>query len=141
MAANTAGMNSPTAASASSAAFEPAIAGAERLQAVAQPAGQHAAPSTSSRLPMIEPVIDALTTVDQAGLEREERDDQLGDVAEGRVEDPADLGPGERAEPLRREADDPGQAEDRRGRDDEDRRALDVEHEVEDGGDRRQRRA
>ena len=40
---------------------------------------------------MIEPVIDALTTVDQAGLEREERDDQLGDVAERRVEDAADL--------------------------------------------------
>ena len=33
---------------------------------------------------MIEPVIDALTTSIRPGLEREERDDQLGDVAERR---------------------------------------------------------
>ncbi len=49
------------------------------------------APRTSSRLPMIEPVSDRLDDVDQAGLQREERDDQLGDVAERRVEDAADL--------------------------------------------------
>ena len=63
---------------------------------------------------MIEPVSDALTTVDEPGLQGEERDDQLGDVAERRVEDAADLRPGERAEPLGGEADDPGEAEDRR---------------------------
>ena len=64
---------------------------------------------------MIEPVSDALTTSIRPACESEERDDQLGDVAERRVEDAADLRPGDRAEPLGRQADDPGEAEDRRG--------------------------
>ncbi len=62
---------------------------------------------------MIEPVIDALTTVSRPGLQGEEGDDQLGDVAERRVEDAADLRAGERAETLGREADDPRQPQDR----------------------------
>ena len=77
------------------------------------------APRTSSRLPMIEPGDRGLDDVDEAGLEGEERDDQLGDVAERRVEDAADLGPGHRAEALRGETDDPGEAEDGDRRDDE----------------------
>ena len=69
---------------------------------------------------MIEPVRLRLDDVDQAGLEREERDDQLGDVAERRVEDAADLRPGDRAEPLRGLADQPGEPEDRERRQAED---------------------
>ena len=73
-----------------------------------------------------------LDDLDQAGLEGEERDDQLGDVAERRVEDAADLRPGERAEPLGRQADDPGEPEDRRRRHDEQERLVGVQAEVED---------
>ncbi len=40
---------------------------------------------------------------------------------------PPTCGPGDRAEPLGREADDPGQPEDRHGRDDEDRRPVGVD--------------
>ena len=73
-----------------------------------------------------------LDDLDQPGLQREERDDQLGDVAERRVEDAADLRAGQRAESLGREADDPGQTEDRDRRDDEDQVVVGMQPEVED---------
>ena len=41
-------------------------------------------------LPTIEPAIDAFDDVVQAGAQGGERDDQLGGVAEGRVEQAAD---------------------------------------------------
>ena len=80
---------------------------------------------------MIEPGQRRLDHLDQAGLQSEERDDQLGDVAERRVEDAADLGPGQRPEPLGREADHPGQPQDRRRGHDEDDRRVRVQPEVE----------
>ena len=49
-----------------------------------------AAPSTSRMLPMIEPMIEALTTSCRPWLEGEEGDDQLRRVAEGDVEQAAD---------------------------------------------------
>ena len=61
--ANTAGTNSPTRASSSSAAFEPAISRLNRWIPLRSPPTSSEMPRTSSRLPMIEPVIDALTTV------------------------------------------------------------------------------
>src|SRR5438309_11069150 len=60
----------------------------------------------------------------QPGLEREERDDQLGDIAERRVQDAAELRACDRSKPLRGEADDPGQAEDRRCRKNKDERLI-----------------
>ena len=60
---------------------------AERLRPVAQAADQHARPEDQQQVPDDRAGQRRLDDLDQAGLEREERDDQLGDVAEGRVED------------------------------------------------------
>ena len=95
---------------------------AERLRAVAQPADQHAGPEHEQQVADDRAGERRLDDLDEAGLQREEGDDQLGDVAEGRVEDAADLRPGQRPEALRREADGPGQPEDPDGGDDEQRR-------------------
>ncbi len=57
-----AGTNSPMAATTRSAAFEPAIRWLNVWVPWRSPPKSTLAPSTSSRLPMIEPVIDALTT-------------------------------------------------------------------------------
>ena len=84
---------------------------------------------------MIEPVSDAWTTSIRPALEGEERDDQLGDVAERGVEDAADLRAGQRPEPFGREADDPGETEDGRRREHEQDRLVGVQPEVEDDRD------
>ena len=47
-------------------------------------------PSTSSRLPTMLPVIEALTSATWPLPERDDGDDQLGRVAERRVQEPAD---------------------------------------------------
>ena len=85
---------------------------AERLRAVAQPADQHAGPEHEQQVADDRAGERRLHDLDEAGLQREEGDDQLGDVAEGRVEDAADLRPGQRPEALRGKADGPGQPED-----------------------------
>ena len=140
--ARTAGTNRPIAASTSSAAFEPAIFGAERLRAVLQPADEDAQAEDEQEVADDRAGQAALTTSIRPGLQREERDDQLGDVAERGVEDAADLRPGDRAEPLGGLSDQPGEPEDRdRG---EPKRRVGVEPEVEhdrgDAGSRRRRR-
>ena len=83
---------------------------AERLGPVPQPADQHARAEDEQQVADDRAGERRLDDLDQPGLQGEERDDQLGDVAERRVEDAADLRAGQRAEPLGREADDPGQA-------------------------------
>ena len=105
---------------------------AERLGPVAQAAEQDARAEDEQQVADDRAGDRRLDDLDQAGLEREERDDQLGDVAERRVEDAADLRPGERPEALGRQADDPGQPEDRRRRRRRRERRVGVEAEVED---------
>ena len=74
---------------------------------------------------------------EEPGLEGEEGDDQLGDVAERRVEDAAHLRAGDGAKALRGEAHDPGEAQDGHRGEHEHRRALHVGAKLErDRGDR-----
>ena len=87
---------------------------------MAQPADQHARAEHEQQVADDRAGQRRLHDLDQAGLQREERDDQLGDVAERGVEDPADLRAGQRPEPLGGQPDDPGEPEDRGRRHDED---------------------
>ena len=87
---------------------------------------QHDSPKTSSRLPMMLPVIDALTTAVWCAAQRGDRDDQLGGVAERGVEEAAERRAraarqmfGGRADQARRR-----HQRDRRGREDPDGHAV-----------------
>ena len=73
-----------------------------------------------------EPVSEPRTTSGQAVRDGEQRDDQLGRVAEARVEEAADAGPGVLGCVLGRLADQPGERDQRERREDEERRL--VEH-------------
>ena len=140
--AKTAGTNSPIAASTSSAAFEPAIS-RHRTSGVPwrSPPMRTLAPRTSSRLPMIEPVSEALTTSIRPAWRAKNAMMSSAMLPNVALRMPPTCGPGDRAEALGRQADDPGEAEDPRARDDEDDRRLDVEHEVQhDRHDARERR-
>jgi hypothetical protein len=130
--AKIAGTNRPMRARTRSAALETAILALKVWTPFRNPPTRTAAPITSSRLPMIEPVSEAWTTSIRPRWRGEERDDQLGDVAERRVEDAADLGAGQRPEPLGGEAHDPGETEDGRRREHEQDRLVGVQPEVED---------
>ena len=109
----TAGTNRPMTARMSSAALDAAIFALNDWVPKRKPPASAAAPVTSSRFPIDRPGQRRLDDLEEPGLEREERDDELGDVAEGRVEDPADLRPGERSQPLGGRTDDPREPEDR----------------------------
>ena len=97
-------------------------AAAEALDAVAQAAGEERQAEDEQAVGEDRPDERGLDDDDQPGLEREERDEQLGQVAEGRLED-AGLA---RAEPVAElvgaRADDPGEPGEGDRRDDEDRR-------------------
>ena len=74
-------------------------------------------------------------------VHREERDDQLRRVAEGRVEEAADAGPGVLGRVLGRLADQPGERDQRGRREDELERLRRVEDVVHEDDDRRERDA
>ena len=107
---------------------------AERLRSVADAAEQDAGAHHQEQVADDRSSQGRLDDFDQAGLERKEGDDQLGDVAKGRVQDAADLRAGQRAEPLGRQADHPGQPEDGRRRHEEQERRIGVQAEVEHDG-------
>ena len=107
---------------------------AERLGPVAKAADEDACPHDEQQVADDRARQRGLDDVDESGLQGEERDDQLGDVAERRVEDAADLRAGDRPQPFRRETHDPGKTEDRRGRQHEEERRVGMEAEVEDDG-------
>ena len=124
--ANTAGTNSPMTASTSIVASMPAILRREPLVPVAQAAEQQAGAQHQQQVADDRPGERRLDHLDLARGQREERDDELRDVAERRVEDAADLGPGEPAQALRGDAHDIGETQDAGGADHEDGRAVDV---------------
>ena len=73
-----------------------------------------------------EPVSDPRTTLGQPVGDREERDDQLGRVAEARVQEAADAGAGVLGGVLGRFADQPGERNERKRCEDEQRRLVQV---------------
>ena len=81
-----------------------------------------ATPSTSRMFETTEPVIEPRTTSRQAVRDGEQRDDQLGRVAEARVQEAADARAGVLGRVLRRLADQPRERDQRSGREDEERR-------------------
>jgi hypothetical protein len=64
---------------------------AECLGPMPQPADQHARPEHEQQVPDDRAGQRRLDDLDQAFAQREERDDQLGDIAERGIEDAADL--------------------------------------------------
>ncbi len=73
-------------------------------------------------LPRIEPCDRCPGDVELTGSDREDGDDQLGSIAEGRVQNPADPWPRTLAQLLGGDADDPGESDQgQRGGDEEDR--------------------
>ena len=103
----------------------------EALDAVAEAAEQDARAEDEEQVPDDRAGERRLHDLDEPGLEGEEGDDQLGDVAERGVEDAAHLGSRQRAETLGGQADEPGEPEDRDGRDDEDEGRVGPEPPVE----------
>ena len=71
-----------------------------------------------------EPVNEPRTTVGQPVGDREQGDDQLGRVAEARVQEAADAGAGVLGGVLGRLADQPGERDQRERREDEERRVV-----------------
>ena len=71
------------------------------------------APSTSKRLPMIDPVRDALTTPVSPLLNATRRDDQFRGIAKGRIEKTADARTGARSQLFGRATHPAGQRHDR----------------------------
>ena len=96
------------------------------------PPKQHAGAQHQQQVADDRPGDRRLDDLELPGGEREERDDELRDIAEGGVEHTAHLGTGERPETLRRGAHDIGEAQDPRGADHEDGRALDPDHPLQD---------
>ncbi len=76
------------------------------------PPAAMAKPSTSSRLPIMEPVMDALTSSSRPGLYRGDGDDEFGGVAQAGVEQGADARVGMRGQVFGRIADGGGQRDD-----------------------------
>ena len=74
-------------------------------------------PSTSSAFAKIEPMIDVRRDDDLAGREREDDDEELGQVAERRLQQPGHRRPEALADLLRRERDDPREPRERERRD------------------------
>ena len=77
----------PNTAITSTVALNPARWGLKRWTLNLSPPANSAAPSTRSRLPRIEPVIDAFTSSMSPARKRHRGDDQLGEVAHRRVEE------------------------------------------------------
>ena len=75
-----------------------------------RPPRRNASPSTSRELARIEPMSAVWTTTTRPGLEAEDRDEQLGQVAQGRLEDARRARSEPMAELVRALADDAGQA-------------------------------
>ena len=75
----------------------------------------------------------------EVGADRDERHDELGRVAEARVEEAADAGPGVLGGVLGRLADQPRERDQRRCGEDEERHVSRVEGEVDDKRDRSER--
>ncbi len=111
-----------------------AVSRGRRLEKRITPSGARRAPttitspSTSRALAKIEPMIAVWATTSLALLQREDHDEQLGQVAERRLEHPGDAGAEALAELLGRERDHPGEPRQREGRQREawDRRPLPV---------------
>ena len=80
-----------------------------------RPPKRNEKPSTSSRFPTTEPVSEPRTTSKSIAFTAKQRDDQLGRVAEGRVQEAADAWPRVLGRMLGRLADQPGER-DQRGR-------------------------
>ena len=133
--AKTAGTNSPMTARTSSAAFDAAIFGLNCCVPWRRPPISTLAPSTSSRLPMIEPVIDALTTSMSPACSAKNAMISSAMLPNVALRMPPTCGPVSEPEALRREAHDPGEPEDRGGRRDEHDRLVGVEAEIQDDGD------
>ena len=109
--------------------------GHELLRSRPQPPIRNAAPITSSRLPRMEPTIEALTTSCRPFVEREQGDDQLRRVAERDVQQPADARPGAVRQLLGRPAHERRGGHDaERGREEDDDRvrAEEVQHDRDD---------
>ena len=122
--AKIAGTNNPISASVSSAALADASFELKVWVPWRRPPIRTLAPRTSKQVADDRARQRRLDDFDEAGLEGEEGDDELGDVAERRVEDPADLRACERPESLRGQPDDPRQTEDRGCRHDEQHRLI-----------------
>ena len=87
----------------------------ERASTSPSPPAIIAAPSTSRMFETTEPVIDPRTTFGQAVGDGEQRDDQLGRVAEARVQEAADPRARVFGRVLGRLADQPGERDQRGG--------------------------
>ena len=96
-------------------------------------------PSTSRRLPITEPRERAADDLGQALVHGQQRDDQLGRVAEGGVEEAADARARVLGGVLRRLADQPRQRDERECGEDELDRLVEVERVVDQDDDRRER--
>ena len=96
----------------SDAAFMPVACASYDWIPFLSPPTSSEAPSTSSRLPMIEPVIEAWTISILLSSDQEAGNDDLADVADGGVHDAADARAGRHAELLRGVSEGIGQAQD-----------------------------
>ena len=130
--AKMAGTNRPMRARTRSAAFETAILALKCCEPFLRPPISALRPRTSSRLPMIEPVSDALTTSIRPACRAKNAMISSAMLPNVALRMPADLRPGDRAKPLGRQPDHPGEPEDRRRRHDEQDRFVGVQAEVED---------
>jgi len=83
---------------------------------VAQPTEQERQPEHEQQVPEDRPGQRRLHDLDAVVEDQEDRDDQLGHVAERRVDQPADARPGVQGKLLRRAADQSRQRKDGRGR-------------------------
>ena len=125
--AKTAGTKRPMTASTRSVASRPATRLLKRCMPLRRPPKRKLAPRTSSRLPMIDPVMEALTTSSWPAVRAKKAMMSSADVAERGVQDATHLGTGQRPQPFGADTHDEGQPEDARCAGHEDGRAVDVQ--------------
>ena len=111
--ANSAGISRPVTASASEVACTEADARVECLLLVLQPAQEERQPEDQQEVPEDRAGERCLHDLDLVVQDQEDRDDQLGDVAERGVDQPADPRPGVQRELFGGTPDQPGERQDR----------------------------
>ena len=98
----------------------------ELLRAVLEAARQDGYPQHEQQVADDRAGDGGLDQLEQAALDGEQGDDQLGCVAEGGVDQPADLGAGVRGQPLGAVADQPGQRDNAQGGQAEDQERIPI---------------